>query len=299
MLFLEVVEEHKPFVVEKSASLTITSYFFYKDDPKPINTEFYACYRLDESVTMSSISTKAVYDKGDIIFYDDRAKENRIGSLVMYLKVLWLKSKYPLDMPVHGIHFKPAGSRERAANFYNNFGVPICGNSFKCNDLILHKSWKRNIKRVKDSEIISSIFYYENENQTLQEDINIIKNLNTLSISAFDKINIFNFLTYRDFSYRPNSLKNYCFIDVFNSHKVSTLQNIQRLSCAKTKFLNFTSQKEELILKNKQLDATWKLSSLNLRLKKASENLWDLILRHLILIMVIILVVKYSRQYLF
>lgn len=293
ILILEITEKLNEF--ENSASLTIKSYFYYKNAPHPTEDYFYTSYRSGFTELMASISSDRYYGKGDIIFSSHKAKEKRIGSLIMYLKVLWLKYNYPLFAPVRGIHFRPAGSVERAQKFYENFGVPIDGKKFRCKDLILYKSWKKNIKRIKRKDIDENLLLILTKNQKLKKQIDEINIINKKANNAYYKINFTNLWIPKNFLYKENDPDD---ISVNPSYlNLNIHEKCKMTSCVEYENIKLNLEKERLITLNKRLNNDWSNSQLFSRLKFALRLLYEKLLSLLIPILFVIFLVKTLANY--
>ncbi|MDV7620576.1 hypothetical protein R4615_00130 [Acinetobacter baumannii] len=293
ILVLEITEKLNQF--ENSAFLKIKSYFYYKNDNHPIKDYFYTSYRFDLEDMMASISSENYHGKGDIIFSSHKNKEIRIGSLIMYIKILWLKYNYPSFAPIRGIHFKPAGSIERAQKFYENFGVPIDGKKFKCKDLILYKSWKKNIKRIKENDIDDNLLLILSKNQKLKKQIDEINIINKKAYDAYSKINFTNVWFPKNFLYKENNQNN---ISVNPSYlKLDIHEKCKLTSCVEYENIKLNLEKERLITLNKKLSDDWSNSQLFSRLKFALRLLYEKFLSLLIPILFAIFLVKSLANY--
>lgn len=269
--------------------LTISSHF-YHGEFHPKSSNFYASYRDDLIGKIASISSNLPGGKGDIIFNYHPMHGYRMGSLIMHLKVEWLK-KLPNDFPVKGIHFSPAGDKNLAERFYRNFGVPIDGSEFTVGRLISHESWKENIVEIKSSELDRVISNHFCKINTLKSEISYLSELNQLSSNYKRSINILNFWICRDF--RPRKITPVLYetdsraypLDQDLGVKIKLLQ--QSISNLKNLESSLTGEKERNINDNR----FWSIKHTYTRFTRAINRIWNKLAP--LLVLAVLLVVLY------
>ncbi|WP_336932382.1 hypothetical protein [Acinetobacter bereziniae] len=291
-LLLTIKEKVEVSVTYKDSYLEINSYF-YEDLKAPSLKNFYASYRVslinENDQNYANISYLNPPEGGDIILFDGM-RGFRIGSLIMYIKIQWLKN-LSADYKVKGIFFRPDGDPEIAKQFYKNFGVRIDGLPFKISNLYLHDTWKKNIFEIDLNKIDSIIQNLVTELNFINSKIKYLKEMNFESNDKYSKINILNFWIcrnfYADLSNCPMSF-DYTNLSKFDLEaKTELLSKYYHEKIAINQILEVKKKEHQKQIKR------WDFFHIPHRFLQAIINIFNMLLRYTILLVFLYLIYKY------
>lgn len=278
---------------------TFTDYYleisihFYEHLKAPSVKNFYTSYRVslinDNDQNYANISYLNPSEGGDIILFDGM-RGFRIGSLIMYIKIQWLKN-LSSEYKVKGIFFRPDGDPEIAKQFYKNFGVRIDGLPFKISNLCLHDSWKKNIFEIDLSKIDSIIWNLVNELNFIDSKIKYLKEMNLESNDKYRKINILNFWIcrnfYADLSNCPISFE-YAHLSKFDlEDKTELLSKYYHKKIAINQILEDKKKENQKQIKH------WDFFHIPHRFLQAIINIFNMLIPYTIFLVFLYLIYKY------
>lgn len=230
----------------------------------PQFNQFYGSFTSNSSAPARASISKSSADSsfGGIYLQPETLCGNRIGGLVMYKIVKWLK-QFDGSTLVNKINYQPSPDIAHIVEaFYDKFHIPLKGET-TIKNLVLNDSWGKNILDFNIEEVFDTVWfsekkieYYQKQNSCLNELNSIIDNELTTWKSIF-----FGGKNRKLPSETENFIK-----DEDYSHTLSKIKTIKDTSNLLIKYREIKIKENKLIEDNKKLkDRFYAKNKLNIK----------------------------------